>query len=103
VDDFGTGYSSLARLRGFPIDVLKVDRTFVAGLLGGPEEAALAHAIVKLGHTLGLRTVAEGIEEPEQWEALRSLGCEYGQGFFFARPLSAEAMGELVLHRRPLP
>jgi diguanylate cyclase (GGDEF)-like protein/PAS domain S-box-containing protein len=103
VDDFGTGYSSLSRLRGFPIDVLKVDRTFVAGLLGGPEEAALAHAIVKLGHTLGLRTVAEGIEEREQWEALCSLGCEYGQGFFFARPLTAEAMGELLLHRRPLP
>ena len=100
IDDFGTAYSSLARLQTFPIDILKVDRTFVTGLLGGPEEAALAHAIVKLGHTLDLKTVAEGIEDEAQRKTLHAIGCEFGQGYLFARPLSAAAMGE-ILRRNP--
>jgi diguanylate cyclase (GGDEF)-like protein/PAS domain S-box-containing protein len=100
IDDFGTGYSSLSHLRRFPVDVLKIDRSFVASLLSGPEDAALAHAIVKLGHTLQLRTVAEGIETEEQWSTLRSIGCEYGQGYLFSRPLPTEAVGAVLAEAR---
>lgn len=96
VDDFGTGYSSLSYLQRFPIDVLKIDRSFVSSLLGGPEDAALAHAIVKLGDTLGLAVIAEGIETDDQLNALRDLGCKYGQGYLFARPLSPEAIVDLL-------
>ena len=92
IDDFGTGYSSLSYLRRFPVDVLKIDKTFVAALLGGPEDAALAHAIIRLAHTLQLVTVAEGIETAEQLARLQELGCDYGQGYLFAPPLPAGAM-----------
>jgi diguanylate cyclase (GGDEF)-like protein len=90
IDDFGTGYSSLAYLQRFPLDVLKVDKAFVDGVAHGPEESALASAIVRLGHTLHLRTVAEGVESPEQVAHLRRLGCQEAQGFLFARPLPAD-------------
>jgi diguanylate cyclase (GGDEF)-like protein/PAS domain S-box-containing protein len=104
IDDFGTGYSSLSYLRRFPVDVLKIDRSFVSALGGDPEDGALAHAIVKLGHTLHLRVVAEGIETDAQLEELRALGCEYGQGYLFARPLTVEAMSVVLAaaaaHRR---
>jgi EAL domain-containing protein (putative c-di-GMP-specific phosphodiesterase class I) len=96
IDDFGTGYSSLAYLQRFPIDILKIDRSFVARLLGGPEDAAVAHAIIKLGQTLHLDVVAEGIETDDQLNELRGLGCEYGQGYLFARPLAPDAMADLV-------
>jgi diguanylate cyclase (GGDEF)-like protein/PAS domain S-box-containing protein len=89
IDDFGTGYSSLAYLQRFPLDVLKVDKAFVDGVAHGPEEAALAAAIVRLGHSLHLRTVAEGVEQPEQVAHLRRLGCQEAQGYLFARPLPA--------------
>jgi EAL domain-containing protein (putative c-di-GMP-specific phosphodiesterase class I) len=89
IDDFGTGYSSLAYLQRFPLDVLKVDKAFVDGVAHGPEEAALAAAIVRLGHSLHLRTVAEGVEQPEQVAHLRRLGCQEAQGYLFARPLLA--------------
>jgi EAL domain-containing protein (putative c-di-GMP-specific phosphodiesterase class I) len=96
IDDFGTGYSSLSYLRRFPVDVLKIDRSFVSSLGGDPEDAALAHAIVKLGHTLHLRVVAEGIETAAQLAELRALECEYGQGYLFGRPLTVGAMSVVL-------
>jgi FOG: EAL domain len=96
IDDFGTGYSSLAYLQRFPIDILKIDRSFVARVLGGPEDAALAHAIIKLGQTLHLDVVAEGIETDGQLNELRKLGCEYGQGYLFARPLAPDGLTSLL-------
>jgi len=96
VDDFGTGYSSLGYLRRFPVDILKIARDFVVSGEADPEAWAFAHAIVALGQTLGLRIVAEGIEEAGQLERLRSLGCDFGQGFLFARPMSAEHLGRLL-------
>ncbi|HEX3214488.1 MAG TPA: EAL domain-containing protein, partial [Actinomycetota bacterium] len=96
IDDFGTGYSSLSYLRRFPIDMLKIDKAFVDGIGQGREDTALAHAIVKLSHTLQLHTVAEGIEQPDQASHLAALGCQDGQGYLFARPLHAGAMTELL-------
>ena len=87
IDDFGTGYSSLGYLQHFPVDVLKIDRSFVDSVARGGSEAALARTIVALGNALGLEAVAEGIEHGSQQEALAALGCERGQGYFFARPL----------------
>ncbi len=89
VDDFGTGYSSLRYLQQFPVDVLKVDKSFVDGVAKGAQDAALARTIVALGDMLALRTVAEGVETAAQADALRAMGCEYGQGYLFARPLDA--------------
>ncbi|MGI9090949.1 MAG: putative bifunctional diguanylate cyclase/phosphodiesterase [Gemmatimonadaceae bacterium] len=93
VDDFGTGYSSLSYLRQFPVDVLKIDKSFIDGIARGGDGAALARTIVALADTLQLRTVAEGIEDGAQRAALRALGCTLGQEFLFARPL---AQAELV-------
>jgi len=90
MDDFGTGYSSLSYLSRFPVDVLKMDRSFLAAG-ASPEASGLATAVVALGQTLRLDVVAEGIEFPEQWETLRGLGCGLGQGFYFARPMDADA------------
>jgi EAL domain-containing protein (putative c-di-GMP-specific phosphodiesterase class I) len=90
LDDFGTGYSSLSYLSKFPVDVLKMDRSFLRDG-ASPQQADLATAVVALGSTLSLEVVAEGIELPEQWTTLRDLGCEMGQGFYFARPMKAEA------------
>ncbi|MFN8571553.1 MAG: EAL domain-containing protein [Gemmatimonadaceae bacterium] len=96
IDDFGTGYSSLSYLQQFPIDMIKIDRSFVEGVLhGGPQEA-LVRTIILLGHALSLRTVAEGIETEPQRECLRAMGCELGQGFFFARPMTADAAAALL-------
>ena len=89
IDDFGTGYSSLAYLRQFPVDVLKIDRSFVSEMSGSPDAAALIHTLVELGHTLGLTTLAEGIEQVGQIEGLRSEQCDHGQGFLFSRPVAA--------------
>ena len=86
IDDFGTGYSSLSYLNRFPVDILKIDRSFVEGIIAHGENAALADAVVQLGQALQLQTVAEGIETPEQWSTLRDLGCDLGQGFLFAKP-----------------
>jgi len=89
IDDFGTGYSSLSYLQKFPVDVLKIDRAFVEGVARGGSDAALARTIIALGATLGLRTVAEGVEEQAQRHQLQLLGCQLGQGFLFARPMPA--------------
>jgi diguanylate cyclase (GGDEF)-like protein/PAS domain S-box-containing protein len=90
LDDFGTGYSSLSYLSKFPVDVLKMDRSFLQED-ASPQAADLANAVVALGSTLSLEVVAEGIEMPSQWKTLRDLGCELGQGFYFARPMNAES------------
>jgi diguanylate cyclase (GGDEF)-like protein/PAS domain S-box-containing protein len=92
IDDFGAGQSSLTYLRRFPIDELKIDRSFVMAIDGSHESAALLHTLVELGRTLGLTTVAEGIETWPQLEGLRREHCPYGQGFIFARPLSPGAV-----------
>jgi EAL domain-containing protein (putative c-di-GMP-specific phosphodiesterase class I) len=92
IDDFGTGYSSLSYLQRFPVDVLKIDKSFVDGVARGGHDAALARTIVALGEMLALRTVAEGIEHETQRAQLRLLGCELGQGYLFARPLTPEAL-----------
>jgi diguanylate cyclase (GGDEF)-like protein len=93
IDDFGTGYSSLAYLQRFPVDVLKIDKAFIDGVARGGSDAALARAIVGLAATLGLRSVAEGIERAEQAAELRAAGCEYGQGMLFAGTLGAHEVG----------
>jgi diguanylate cyclase (GGDEF)-like protein/PAS domain S-box-containing protein len=89
IDDFGTGYSSLAYLQEFPVDILKIDKSFTDHLGAGVQESLLSRAVVSLGSTLSIRTVAEGIETQEQWTRLRELGCGYGQGFLFTRPMAA--------------
>lgn len=91
VDDFGTGYSALSYLRQFPIDMLKISKPFVDDVGSGREERAVTEAIVSLGRALGLETIAEGVERPEQVTALQEMGCTFAQGFHFARPLSGEA------------
>ncbi len=91
IDDFGTGYSSLAYLQQFPVDALKIDRTFVAS---GPDP--LIHTLVQLGRSLGLRTIAEGIEDPVQLAHLQELGCDRGQGYLFAPPLEAVAFARFL-------
>jgi EAL domain-containing protein (putative c-di-GMP-specific phosphodiesterase class I) len=95
VDDFGTGYSSLAYLKRFPVDMLKVDKSFVDGLGENLEDTAIVEAVIRLAHALGLRTVAEGIETTGQLDQLRALGCELGQGYYFSRPLPAHKAGAL--------
>jgi diguanylate cyclase (GGDEF)-like protein/PAS domain S-box-containing protein len=96
IDDFGTGYSSLSYLRRFPVDTLKIDRSFVERLGQQSDDATLARTIVQLGQSLGMSTVAEGIEHSEQFLALRRMGCERAQGFYFSRPLPAIQAGALL-------
>jgi EAL domain-containing protein (putative c-di-GMP-specific phosphodiesterase class I) len=91
MDDFGTGYSSLGYLSRLPVDILKMDRSFLAAN-ASPQASGLAAAIIALGGTLGVKVLAEGIESAEQYEALRALGCDYGQGFFIARPMGLTAV-----------
>jgi diguanylate cyclase (GGDEF)-like protein len=90
VDDFGTGYSSLAYLRQFPVDSLKIDRTFITGLALSSEAHALTHTLIQLGKALGLQTLAEGVEQHSQVRELQREGCDLAQGFLFARPLAAD-------------
>jgi EAL domain-containing protein (putative c-di-GMP-specific phosphodiesterase class I) len=93
MDDFGTGYSSLSYLSRFPVDILKMDRSFLST---EHEESGLIAAIIALGTTLKLDVVAEGIELPEQITSLVGLGCDLGQGFFFAKPMTREALVEYL-------
>jgi EAL domain-containing protein (putative c-di-GMP-specific phosphodiesterase class I) len=93
IDDFGTGYSSLAGLRDLPVSELKVDRQFVAGLIAQPREAAIVRSTIRLAHELGVKVVAEGVEDEQIAEELASLGCDMAQGYYFSRPLP---LGDLV-------
>ena len=97
IDDFGTGYASLSYLREFPIDQCKIDRSYTAGLGLPGQDDVLASSIIDLSRTLGLEVVAEGIEVEHQLRRLRELGCKYGQGYLFAKPLSADKCEELLL------
>ncbi|HEX3981596.1 MAG TPA: EAL domain-containing protein [Acidimicrobiales bacterium] len=111
IDDFGTGYSSMAYLRQFPVDVLKIDRTFVAGMDGTPDADALVRTLVELGRILGLVTLAEGIEDQTQLDGLRAAHCDRGQGFIVSRPVEPAEVdafldmtpAELGLGASPLP
>ena len=96
MDNFGAGYSSLSCLQEFPLDVLKIDRSFVANACRGRDYAALLHAVVTLADNLGLRVVAEGIETEEQLILLQALGCAYGQGFLLAKPMTAVDVDALL-------
>ena len=91
MDDFGTGYSSLAYLQRLPIDVLKIDRSFVSGMMVDPDSVAIVRAVLSLADALGMSTTAEGIETVELATTLAALGCASGQGFYFARPLERDA------------
>lgn len=91
MDDFGTGYSSLAYLQKLPIDLLKIDRSFVSGMLGDRDSVAIVRAILSLASALGINTTAEGVETAELAQTLAALGCSYGQGYYYSRPLSGEA------------
>jgi diguanylate cyclase (GGDEF)-like protein len=102
LDDFGTGYSSLAALQQFPVEALKIDRSFVAALEEGGDSEAIVRSTVALAHSLNLGVVAEGIEEGGQLRRLRALGCEYGQGYLFAKPLNARGVEEFVKSYRGL-
>jgi EAL domain-containing protein (putative c-di-GMP-specific phosphodiesterase class I) len=104
MDDFGTGYSSLNHLHSFPFDVLKIDRSFVGRMTEGDQPLQIVRTIIELARVLGMEVVAEGIETLEQYRLLRQLGCRFGQGFLFARPLSVEAITQLLrLPGRVLP
>jgi EAL domain-containing protein (putative c-di-GMP-specific phosphodiesterase class I) len=96
LDDFGTGYSSLGHLRDFPVDIIKMDRSFVAGIGSGLADGAILRAIIGLASTLNLMTIGEGIERAEQLAALNAMGCQAGQGFFLSKPLGHDAMDELL-------
>jgi PAS domain S-box-containing protein/diguanylate cyclase (GGDEF)-like protein len=96
IDDFGTGYSSLARLHQLPIDTLKIDRSFITQMSHDDESLEIIRAILTLAHTLGMDAIAEGVETLQQLEQLRSLQCEYGQGYFFSRPVDSLSAGELI-------
>ena len=96
IDDFGTGYSSLSYLHRFPVDLLKIDRSFVERLSRASDNAELARTIVRLGQSLQLVTVAEGVEDSAQFLALRRMGCDVGQGFYFGRPMESEEISRLL-------
>jgi len=97
VDDFGTGYSSLAYLRDLPIDELKLDRTFVSPMTGDALATALVSSTIDLAHSLGLRMVAEGVEDASAYDELARLGCDQAQGFFMSRPQPAEDLDLALL------
>ncbi|WP_446743675.1 putative bifunctional diguanylate cyclase/phosphodiesterase [Silvibacterium acidisoli] len=102
IDDFGTGYSSLGYLRRFPIDRLKIDRSFVSDVAQTEEDTALAAAIISIGHTLRLKVTAEGVETAEQLEYLRTRDCDEAQGYYFAKPMSFEDLTKFLIDRRQM-
>ncbi|PYX44610.1 MAG: hypothetical protein DMG79_20530 [Acidobacteria bacterium] len=96
IDDFGTGYSSLSRLQHFPVDAIKIDRSFVSRMLTDVETGAIVRIIVMLAHGLRLKVVAEGVETQEQEDLLRDIGCELAQGYLYSRPAPAETIEQLL-------
>jgi diguanylate cyclase (GGDEF)-like protein/PAS domain S-box-containing protein len=96
VDDFGTGYSSLSYLHRFPLDVLKIDRSFIVAMVEGEKHCAIVQAIIALASALGLETTAEGVDHPDQAEQLRAMGCTYGQGYLWGKPMVPEDAEKLI-------
>jgi diguanylate cyclase (GGDEF)-like protein len=99
VDDFGTGYSSLANLKRLPVDVIKIDKSFVMEMAVDASDAAIVRSTIELAHNLGLRVVAEGVESEDAWRQLEALGCDYAQGYYLSRPLPADAATRLIRER----
>jgi EAL domain-containing protein (putative c-di-GMP-specific phosphodiesterase class I) len=100
VDDFGTGYSSLSYLKRFPVDYLKIDRTFVDELKQDVEDTMLVSGIIRLAHTLGMQVVAEGVESVEQLKRLQGFGCDLAQGFYFSKAVPGEAVLRILADAR---
>src|SRR5206468_10874762 len=101
IDGFGTGFSTRGQLRHFPIDMIKVDGSFVQGAVDDPKDAAITANLVNLAHSLGLVAVAEGIESEGQLSSLQDFGCDLGQGYLFARPMPADQISQLLASARP--
>jgi EAL domain-containing protein (putative c-di-GMP-specific phosphodiesterase class I) len=100
IDDFGTGYSSLAYLKRLPVDEVKIDKSFVLDMGTDPDDEAIVRSTVDLGHNLGLRVVAEGVEDGTTWRRLVELGCDRAQGFHLAHPMPAEVFEQWLAERR---
>jgi EAL domain-containing protein (putative c-di-GMP-specific phosphodiesterase class I) len=96
VDDFGTGYSSLAYLSSFPVDIIKIDKSFVDRVATSAEGGTIVRAVIDLARTLGLKAIAEGVERPDQAATLQHLGCELAQGYLYATPMPARDMAALL-------
>jgi EAL domain-containing protein (putative c-di-GMP-specific phosphodiesterase class I) len=96
IDDFGTGYSSLSQLKRFPIDTLKVDRSFVRDIPANTADRAITEAVISMGKALGVAVVAEGVETAEQYEFLRAIGCDRMQGYYFSKPCHPDAFAALL-------
>jgi EAL domain-containing protein (putative c-di-GMP-specific phosphodiesterase class I) len=96
IDDFGTGYSSLAYLKRLPVDELKIDKSFVLNMANDVGDAKIVRSTIDLGHNMGLRVVAEGIESEAAWHILAEMGCDQGQGYFMSRPMPADQLASWV-------
>jgi EAL domain-containing protein (putative c-di-GMP-specific phosphodiesterase class I) len=101
MDDFGTGFSSFSYLHRFPLDTLKIDRSFVSNMSKGQKNQEIVSTIIMLAHKLGMDAIAEGIETETEKQILQSLNCEYGQGYFFAKPLPAADATKLLIDATP--
>ena len=92
IDDFGTGYSSLAYLKRLPVNELKIDKSFVMNMEHDQDDVTIVRSTIELGHNLGLKVVAEGIENKGVWNILKAMGCDYGQGYFMSKPMPATSL-----------
>jgi EAL domain-containing protein (putative c-di-GMP-specific phosphodiesterase class I) len=99
IDDFGTGFSSLGQLKRLPVDVVKIDKSFVLGMENNENDDVIVRSTIDLGHNLGLRVVAEGVETQETWDRLLALGCDTAQGFYLSRPLPKVVLDEWLRKR----
>ena len=100
IDDFGTGYSSLAHLKRFPVDLLKIDQGFIRDIPNSSDDMAISSSVIALGHAMGLKVLAEGVETLEQLQFLQQKGCDCFQGYFCSRPLPAEDFARLLEKER---